>query len=122
MKLKTVLLINALSSGATGILLTFIPHFFTDVFKVKVTTPFLATGIFLILFSSFVFVSALSKPIKISWVRAIIFMDSIWVVASIICVAILYSSISNWGSFLIIGVALWVCLMAYFQKKYIKQI
>ncbi|ALJ04872.1 hypothetical protein APS56_06945 [Pseudalgibacter alginicilyticus] len=122
MKLKTVLLINALSSGATGILLTFIPQFFTDVFKVKVTTPFLGTGIFLILFSSFVFVSALSKPIKISWVRAIIFMDSIWVIASVICVAVLYSSISNWGSFLIIGVALWVSIMAYLQKKYLKQI
>jgi len=122
MKLKTVLLINALSSGATGILLTFIPQFFTDVFNVRITSPFLGTGIFLILFSSFVLVSALSKPIKKSWVKAIIIMDSSWVIASIICVAALYSSISNWGSFLIFGVALWVGLMAYFQKKYIKQI
>lgn len=122
MKLKTVLLINAISSGATGILLTFIPQFFTDVFKVGTKAPFIGTGIFLILFSAFVLVSAFNKPIKTTWIRAIIIVDITWVIASIICAVMLYASISSWGSFLIIGIALWVGLMAYLQKKYIKQI
>lgn len=120
MTLKKVLLVNGISSGATGMLLALFPKFFSKIFELGITTPFIGTGIFLILFSVFVLVSAFGKPISLNGVKTIIIMDASWVIASLVCIGIFYNSISNWGSFIIFGVALWVGLMAYLQQKFIK--
>lgn len=122
MILKKVLLINGISSGATGLLLTLMHQVFANVFEVEMTTPFLATGIFLILFSVIVLASAIVKPIRPNAVRTITALDILWVLGSIICVGALYATISGWGSFLISAVGLWVGLMAYLQLRFLKNI
>jgi hypothetical protein len=122
MTLKTVLLINGISSGATGILLALMPAFFAGLFAVSNTTPFLEVGIFLILFSLFVLVTAFKSPVQKSRAKLITGLDLAWVVASVVVVAILFSSISIIGSLMIIGVAAWVGLMAFLQSKTLQNI
>jgi hypothetical protein len=117
MKLKNVLLINAISSGITGILLVLIPDIFANIFKTDKIAPFVEVGIFLILLSSFVLLTAFKKPIKRSWIILIIGFDIAWVVISIITIFLLTSYISAAGSAIIFAVAAWVGLMAYLQIK-----
>lgn len=122
MTLKNVLLINAISSGATGILLTAMSTFFADLFAVGSSIPFMEVGVFLILFSAFVFISAFSGQRRKSRAKIITVLDVTWVIASAVAVVILFSSISTIGSFLIIAVAAWVGLMAYLQNKKLQSI
>lgn len=117
MTLRNVLLVNAISSGITGILLAVMPTFFANLFNVNNTTPFVEVGIFLILFSSFVLWAAFKNPIRQSWTKFIIGMDVTWVVVSIAAVFILFSSISTIGIVIILAVAGWVGAMAYLQGK-----
>lgn len=122
MTLKNVLLTNAVSSGITGIILAYMPGFFAKLFKVDTTAPFVEVGIFLIVFSLFVVFTAFKNPIWKSITKVIIALDVTWVIASIIAVVLLFSSISLVGSVLIIAIAGWVGLMAYFQNKTLNKI
>lgn len=122
MTLKNVLLINAISSGITGLLLVLTPDIFASLFKTDKLTPFMAVGIFLILFSLVALINALQKPINKSLTQVIIGLDLSWVLISIIITMILFSSISLIGSIIILAVASWVGLMAYLQKKFINTI
>ncbi len=115
MTLKNVLLINAISSGITGIFLALQPDVFANLFKTNKIAPFVEVGIFLILFASFVLLTALKNPVQKKWTNLIIKLDLIWVVASIIATAFLSSSISIVGSIIILAIAVWVGLMAYLQ-------
>lgn len=121
MKLKTILLVNAISSGITGVILTLIPTVFATIFKVSATLPFVEVGIFLILFSVFTGFTAFGNPIKIARVKTIITLDITWVIASAICIAILFAKISSWGTLMVIGVAAWVGLMAFLQTTAMKR-
>jgi|SRR5690606_22356893 len=120
MILKKVLLVNGISSGATGLLLAFVPQTFAYVFGVEITGVFLATGVFLILFSGMVLTAAIRKPINPKVVKTITALDVLWVFGSILSVLVLYPTISSWGTFLIIAVGLWVGLMAYLQLRFSK--
>ncbi|SHL92415.1 hypothetical protein SAMN05444266_105487 [Chitinophaga jiangningensis] len=117
MTLKNVLLINGISSGITGCLLVAMPAFFANLFAVSNTTPFSEVGIFLVLFALFVLIAAFRNPVQKSWARLITGLDITWVIASVVLVAIVFSSISVIGSVLIVGVAAWVGLMAFLQGK-----
>ncbi|MGM1430004.1 hypothetical protein ACS126_12160 [Sphingobacterium lactis] len=116
MTLKIVLLINAISSGITGILLALMPDIFATLFKTDKIAPFVEVGIFLILFSSFVLLAAFNEANQKRWTKLIIKLDLIWVVASIFATVFLASSIGIVGSIIILAIAAWVGLMAYFQQ------
>src|SRR5690606_24255408 len=122
MTLKNVLLTNAVSSGITGIILAYMPGFFAKLFKVDTTAPFVEVGIFLIVFSLFVVFTAFKNPIWKSFTKVIVALDVTWVIASIIAVVLLFSSSSLVGAVLIIAIAGWVGLMAYFQNKTLNKI
>ena len=53
--LKTTLIINAASSGATGLGLIILASPVAELFGVSENTPFIGVGIFLILFASLSF-------------------------------------------------------------------
>src|SRR5690606_3158327 len=98
------------------------PTFFANLFNVSSTKPFIEVGIFLIAFSLFVLVTAFKKPIRHSWTKLIIVLDITWVVASVITILLLFSSISIFGSTVILAIAAWVGLMAYLQNKALRNI
>ena len=117
MTLKIVLLINAISSGITGILLALMPDIFATLFKTDKIAPFVEVGIFLKLFSSFVLLAAFNEANQKRWTKLIIKLDLIWVVASIFATVFLASSIGVVGSIIILAIAAWVGLMAYLQQN-----
>jgi hypothetical protein len=115
--LKTTLTINAASSGVTGLGLIILASPVAELFGVSQTMPFVGVGVFLILFASFVFLVGVSKSINPKAVRLIITLDTLWVVASLVLVAVASSSISLIGILTILAVAMWVAAMAFLQHK-----
>jgi hypothetical protein len=120
LSLSNILKINALSSGATGILLVLFPNFTANIFKVGTTAPFIEVGIFLILFALFVLGTSVKDPINRRSVQVIITLDTLWVISSILAILSLYADISLWGTLIVAGVALWVALMAILQNRALK--
>lgn len=115
--LRNVLKINAVSSGATGLLLLAFSGYFMSLFAAGSASPFIVAGVFLLLFSIFVMLVALQKELKASLVKSIIWMDILWVIGSLLLVLTIGGSISVVGNILIAGVALWVLAMAVLQQK-----
>lgn len=117
MVLKNVLLINAISSGLTGLLIVLNSKVVAGIFKVNNTAPIIGTGVFLVVFSLFVLLTAFKHLQDKSWTKFIIGIDVTWVAVSIVVTALLFSTISMIGSIIILAVAAWVGLMAYLQMK-----
>lgn len=113
--LKNVLLLNALSSGATGIGLLLASDLLADVFGTRETQAFGGVGIFLIVFAMLVYVVGRQKTINANAVRLIICADTLWVVVSMTIVLFQIFHISAAGYLIIAAVAMWVAAMAYFQ-------
>ncbi len=115
--LRNVLKINALSSGATGLLLIAFSGYFMSLFDVSSGGPFMLAGVVLLLFSTFVMLVAMQKALKASLVKSIIWMDILWVIGSLLLVLTIGRSVSVVGNLLIGGVALWVLAMAVLQRR-----
>lgn len=119
--LKNVLVINALSSGVTGLGLAVMPGVFADLFNASVRAPFVATGLFLLVFAAIVFIESRRPFNSPSWVRFIIALDSLWVFVSAVIIVFQALDISVLGYFIIGAVAVWVGLMASLQYIGLKQ-
>jgi hypothetical protein len=121
-QLTTTMQINAITSGATGLGLIAAASPIAGLFGVTQTVPFIAAGIFLVLFAVYVFAVSKGKPINTGGVRFVIIMDILWVVASMIALIALFPLISGIGSFAIGAVAAWVAGMVYLQSAGLKVI
>lgn len=119
--LKRILLINALSSGATGFLLAVMPSKVAELFQVSQSWPFVAVGIFLIVFADVVLYAFFRKSPGRTLIKSIIYMDISWVIVSLLIVMLALFNLSTLGYVLISGVALWVALMAYLQSTGLKK-
>ncbi|HTJ51339.1 MAG TPA: hypothetical protein VL443_17890 [Cyclobacteriaceae bacterium] len=122
MPLKNVLIVNGVSSGATGIGLVAFAQLAAKLFDVSQTSVFAGTGIFLLVFAAVVLFEAFRDSIRMRQVQIIIALDVLWVIASVLVVLLMLSKISAIGNLLIIAVALWVAMMAFLQVKGLKQI
>jgi len=120
--LRNVLLVNAVSSGATGLLLVLFSGFFAGLFGIESVSPFLETGIFLLAFAGFVFYEGRSSHTNASRIRLIITLDTLWVVVSILLLVLQPVAITLIGNVFIAAVALWVAAMAFLQFRGLKQI
>lgn len=116
--LKLTLVINAVSSGVTGILLLGFNNFFSALFDIQADRIFLGCGVFLIVFALLVFYESRKPNISEKSVWIITSLDISWVIGSIVILLLLWNSLSLIGNLLIIIVALWVASMACFQIKY----
>ena len=119
--LKNVLIINALSSGATGIALIVFAQLMATLFGVPHVQPFWGTGIFLVVFAALVLYAGSQNPINSSLVQLIIVLDSLWVVTSLVIVLFHLFHLSLIGYVLISAVAIWVAAMAYLQSAGLKK-
>ncbi len=119
--LKTVLQVNAISSGVTGIGLVIFSKTIASLFEVAQNEPFIAVGVFLVLFSAYVLSVGLSKQIDSVKVKTIIVADVAWVIASIVATVVLFNTISIIGIVAIEAVAVWVAMMAYLQNSGLKK-
>ena len=120
--LKNVLLINALSSGATGIGLIVFARGVADLFGIVAHGALWGVGIFLFSFAVLVFIESRKHPHNPKMVKLIIALDITWVVGSLAIVALQMFNLSGIGYLAISAVAIWVAAMAYLQINGAKQI
>ena len=120
--LRNILMINAISSGATGLILMVLPVFVAGLFETSSTRPFVGVGIFLAAFAILVFKASLQNPLRLPLVWLIIGLDSLWVIASLTVISFQLFKISILGYVFIAAVAGWVALMAYLQFNGAKQL
>jgi len=120
--LKNVLLINSLSSGATGLGLVAVPGLLANLFDTYSSMPFIGTGVFLLVFAGMVLFESRKSSLSPYWVRLIIILDTLWVVGSLAIVLTKAFDLSGLGYLLIGVIALWVALMAYLQFQGLKRI
>ena len=114
-------MINAISSGVTGLILAIVPGFISSLFVTPNTTAFVAVGIFLVAFAVMVFAASIQNPLRENTVTIIIALDTLWVLASLTVILLQLLDVSTLGYLLIAAVAAWVALMAYLQFKGRKQ-
>ena len=115
-------MINAASSGVTGLILMIVPGFVAGLFETSYTQPFIGVGMFLAAFAILVFKASLQKPLRFAMVWFIIALDSLWIVASLTVITLRLFDISTLGYVFIAAVAAWVMLMAYLQFNGIRQL
>jgi hypothetical protein len=120
--LKNVLLVNALTSGATGLgLITFAAPI-AILFGVSVPMPVMEVGIFLVVFAIFVFKEGRRTICNLRMVKLIIALDIAWVFVSTLIVLLQLFNLTPLAYFAISGVALWVAGMAYLQINGMKRL
>jgi hypothetical protein len=118
--LKNVLLINALTSGATGLGLVAFAAPVSILFGLNNATPVLEVGIFLMAFATLVFRESRRENQKM--VKLIISLDIGWVLISLFVIILQLFNLTLIGYLAIGAVAVWVAGMAYFQIKGLRQI
>jgi hypothetical protein len=119
--LKNVLLLNGISSAATGMILLVFAREVAKLFGVLENEVFVATGMFLLLFGGIVVYVSRKSTLQSTLVFVIIALDILWVLSSIAIVLLGLFTLSTLGYALIMGVAAWVGVMAYLQFKGLKQ-
>lgn len=120
--LKNVLLLNAVSSGVTGLILAALSGTVASLFEVTQALPFLSVGLFLVFFAVLVFYAATRQVVNSPLVWSIVLLDSLWVVSSLLIVSLQLFVISFLGYLLISGVAAWVALMAFLQYSGLRKV
>ncbi|SKC58146.1 hypothetical protein [Ohtaekwangia koreensis] len=120
--LKNVLLINAVSSGATGVGLIVFARTVADLFGTSQSQVFTGVGIFLVVFAAGVLYEGIQKSPRPLQVYTIITLDVLWVIGSFAIVLPQLFNLSVIGYIAITAVALWVAAMAYLQIREVKQV
>ncbi|GAB2551607.1 hypothetical protein [Spirosoma aerophilum] len=120
--LQTVLTINALSSGATGLLLLVLANPIAQLFGQSSTGAFTEVGLFLVAFAGFVLYQSRRTPVSAGAIRVIIALDCLWVIGSVILLAWPSVQLTGIGQVAIAAVALWVALMAYLQASGLRKV
>ena len=121
LSMSNILRLNAISSGLTGLLLLLFPGTIAPLMGVINKMALTAVGGFLVVFAVFVFEVSLGKPIKSKGVKAVIALDTAWVIVSAIAMIFLLPVLTIIGNALVIGVAAWVGAMVYLQKKALRE-
>ena len=120
--LKNTLLLNAVSSGVTGLGLIAAAEPIADLFGATSATPIIGTGIFLVLFAGLVFIAHRKNPLDGKLVQWIILLDTLWVVSSIAILVLQPLMWSGIAYVAIAAVAAWVAAMAFLQYKGLRQL
>ncbi len=120
--LKNILLVNAISSGLTGLLLTMDAELFANLFGTSAHVPFMGVGIFLIAFAIGVFFVSRRKDRWSREVLAVVAADTLWVIVSVVILLLQPFTITWIGYSFIAAIAAWVALMAYLQFASLRRV
>ncbi len=120
--LKNVLLVNALTSGATGLGLIAFATPIAILFGISEPTPVIEVGIFLVVFAILVFREGRRTIYNLSMVKLIIALDIAWVLVSTLIVLLQLFNLTPLAYFAISAVALWVAGMAFLQINGMKRL
>jgi hypothetical protein len=119
--LKNVLLINGISSGATGLGLILFAFPIAELFGTSSHQAMWAVGGFLLSFAVLVLLEGVKVFPNLKMVKLIIVLDISWVIASITVVILQLFGLSSIGYLAISAVGIWVAAMAFFQMQGAKE-
>ena len=120
--LKIYLRINSIFSLASGILMAEFSNELLHFFNIQIEGNrylFDIIGINLIVFAIFVWYVSARQIQNSIFVKIISFLDILWIVGSIIIVALQLFNLSIIGYLTIALVALWISFLAYNQLKHV---
>lgn len=118
-KLKNVLLGNAVFSIISGLILIFFRNPIGELMRVKLPSILLYVGIGLLFFAGSIIWQATRTTFSGKRIKAIIIQDWLWVIGSIIIIALQSFDLSVLGYQMIFGVAILVGVFAILQQKYL---
>lgn len=119
-KLQKPLLINAIFSSISGILMIFFNGWLANIFEIQNVTVFKIIGFLLLFFAiTIIYETFKQRPLAILW---IIIQDFIWVIASLFLIIINPFEISKSGNTLITIIAFVVFFMGTNQSKALAQV
>ena len=119
-KLSLTLKINAIFSLVNGLAMLFFYKQIAAFMNFEYPQVLLAIGIILIGFAALVYRTAVASTISKKLIKFIIIQDWLWVVGSVLIIALQAFSINRIG-FIVIGViALIIADFAIFQQRYLK--
>ena len=121
LSMSNILRLNAISSGLTGLLLLLLTGMIAPLMGVTNKIALSAVGGFLVLFAVFVFEVSLGKPINRKAVNIVIALDTAWIIVSAIAMIFLLPLLTFIGNAMVIGVAAWVGVMVYLQKRALRE-
>lgn len=121
LSMSNILRLNAISSGLTGLLLLLLTGMIASLMGVTNKIALSAVGGFLVLFAVFVFEVSLGKPINRKAVNIVIALDTAWIIVSAIAMIFLLPLLTFIGNAMVIGVAAWVGVMVYLQKRALRE-
>lgn len=113
--LQTVMLVNAVSSGATGLLLIVLANLIAQLMGTSAIGVVREVGFFLVAFAGLVFYESRRNPMRLERVRFIVILDCLWVLTSLVVVLVPAIELSILGRVVIVTIAAWVGLMAWLQ-------
>ncbi|MEZ0607684.1 hypothetical protein ACAW74_04160 [Fibrella sp. WM1] len=119
--LQTVLLVNAVSSGTTSLLLALGASTLAPFFGAVSPAVLREVGLFLLLFAGYVGYVGYQTPTRPGAVQLVIWLDRLWVIASGIVLLLPNTGLTGLGKLIIAAVAAWVALMAYLQATNAKK-
>ena len=120
--LKNILVVNAMSSGLTGLLLTMDAQLFANLFGTSAHAPFVGVGMFLIAFAAGVFFVSRRKDHWSREVPIVVTADTLWVIVSAVILFLRPFAITWIGYSFIAAVAAWVALMAFLQFTSLRRV
>lgn len=112
-------MLNAITSAITGLLLVIFSGFITELFELNASSVITYVGVFLLVYAAYIIYTA---NWNLGHTSIVIVLDGLWVAGSAIVLLTQGFQISTIGIFMIIGVALWVGLMALLQKKFSRSV
>lgn len=119
-KIQKSLRHNAIFSGISGVSLIILNKQIANLFETENITIFWVIGSILLFFASTIIYEIIKqRPIAILW---IIFQDFLWVISSIVLIALNPFEISKVGKLIIVIISLIVLLLGIYQSKALSQI
>ncbi len=119
-KLSLALKMNAIFSAVNGVAILLFHQQIAAYINFEHPKILLAIGIVLIGFSALVYRTARASIISKQVVKFIIFQDWLWVIGSVLIIALQAFGINRTGLIIIGVIALIVADFAFFQQRYLK--
>ncbi len=119
-KLSLALKMNAIFSAVNGVAILLFHQQIAAYINFEHPKILLAIGIILIGFSALVYRTARASIISKQVVKFIIFQDWLWVIGSVLIIALQAFGINRTGLIIIGVIALIVADFAFFQQRYLK--
>ncbi|MBD8497914.1 hypothetical protein [Paenibacillus arenosi] len=118
--IRKVLLLNAISSTGTGLLLLLFPGYIGELSGLDNKAALMGVGVYLLLVVAFVFITVTKKVVSPKAVLTLSVIDFLWFVKSVVLLVASSSFLTTIGTIAVIFIAVVVGVFGIFEAVYYK--